>query len=197
MSAQRIFQSPPAYDSILSCLSQQMLVRVSQSSRLFSEAVASYSRRAFNINRHLSPWFDDPLEFRSLQARTGMLISGSNALQFLDRSYYPGSDLDLYLSSSYALEVGLWFMDKGWTFEPTDFQTEDFKELAKPAKLRALSRPDAINESYPFAGVATVFTFRKNGLQLQVVVAKVNRSPLECVLGFHSSKHVPSRLSSF
>lgn len=45
-------------------------------------------RVAFDINRCLSRFFTSPSAFRSLQARTGTLISGSIALQFLDRVRY-------------------------------------------------------------------------------------------------------------
>lgn len=183
---EKVFRSPPAYDEILSSLSPRSLVRVGQTCRLISAAVACYFPRAFSINRHLSPWFDDPIAFRSLQARTGMLISGSNALQFLDRSHYPGSDLDLYVSHWHSLEMGLWLVEQGWVFHPHKFQDEDLSKAADALTSRSLYlQRDPEGTSYYFAGVASVFTFWKGNLKLQLIAAK--HTPLECILGFHSS----------
>ncbi|KIJ42145.1 hypothetical protein M422DRAFT_171479, partial [Sphaerobolus stellatus SS14] len=53
--------------------------------------------RAFNINDFLKRFLKDPRKFRSLQTRTGALISGSQALQLLGRTRWPDSDLDLYI----------------------------------------------------------------------------------------------------
>ena len=49
------------------------------------------------INNHLSRFFPDPIVFRSLQARTANLVSGSNALQFSDRTSYEEADTDVYV----------------------------------------------------------------------------------------------------
>jgi hypothetical protein len=39
----------------------------------------------YNIEHHFGRYFDDPLSFRVLQAQTGTIVSGSNALQFFER----------------------------------------------------------------------------------------------------------------
>jgi hypothetical protein len=59
--------------------------------------VKDYFARAFNIEKRLSRYFDDPKSFRKLQAETLTVISGSTALQFFQRNFYPESDLDLYV----------------------------------------------------------------------------------------------------
>jgi hypothetical protein len=39
----------------------------------------------YNIEHHFGRYFDNPLSFRVLQAQTGTLVSGSNALQYFER----------------------------------------------------------------------------------------------------------------
>ncbi|KAG2078133.1 hypothetical protein BDR04DRAFT_935918, partial [Suillus decipiens] len=66
----------------------------------------------------LSRYFPDPLAFRFLQARTGLVISSSNALQFLDRRFYPESDLDLYAHPGHVYEALEWLVSVGYKFQP-------------------------------------------------------------------------------
>ncbi|EIW73751.1 hypothetical protein CONPUDRAFT_160756 [Coniophora puteana RWD-64-598 SS2] len=90
------FSRAPVYEAIFSCLSPRELIRVSRTCQVAHDAFQSFIHRAYNINRHLSRFLTDPISFQSLQARTGTLISGSNALQFLDRTRtpeYPGIGL--------------------------------------------------------------------------------------------------------
>ncbi|KAG8821510.1 hypothetical protein FRC17_009797, partial [Serendipita sp. 399] len=50
-------------------------------------AVKAWLPSAYNINKHLEPFFgslETTLRFRSVQAATGTIISGSQALQFFD-----------------------------------------------------------------------------------------------------------------
>lgn len=72
----------------------------SQANKQIHATVASHHNRAFRIDALLAPFFT-PLEIRNLrfwQARISMLISGSQALQFLNRRSYRDSDLDLRLN---------------------------------------------------------------------------------------------------
>lgn len=119
----------------------------------------SYSLRAFNINKHLSRFFDNPSEFRSLQARTATLVSGSNALQFLNRLAYSDSDLDLYTYRIHGLEVCNWLLQNGYTFQPQNRQQAQF-DVAYQATNFA-NGIGSFGDKYDLKGVAGVFTFVK------------------------------------
>ena len=81
-------------------------------------AVKDFERRAYNVNKHLARFFSDPLSFRSLIAKTRMVISGSFALQFFDRTRYPGSDLDLYAHRDDGVhEIGKFLLAEGYVFQ--------------------------------------------------------------------------------
>ncbi|KAM5530056.1 hypothetical protein V8D89_016280 [Ganoderma adspersum] len=62
-------------------------------------------------------------------AQTHTVISGSFALQFLDATYYPNSDLDLYiLPNDTLLVLGAYLLCQGYIYIPKEWQQEDFLE---------------------------------------------------------------------
>ncbi|KAH9948727.1 hypothetical protein B0H21DRAFT_844604 [Amylocystis lapponica] len=149
-------------------------------------AVKAYVVFAFSINRHLSRFFDDVPAFRTLQARTSTLISGSSAVQFFDRSYYPESDLDLYVHMRWRRELGEWFIEHGYRFVANTKQETSFDVAVADPRLFA---PE---DDYEMDGVASVFTFEKptlaapeSPLQVQLVIA--SHTPMEVILYFHST----------
>ncbi|EGO00169.1 hypothetical protein SERLA73DRAFT_107166 [Serpula lacrymans var. lacrymans S7.3] len=187
-----VFSRAPVYDLIFQALSPRSLIRTGRTCRVAKDAVYDFSVRAFNINRHLSRFFTNPLAFRSLQACTGTLISGSSAIQFLDRTFYPESDLDIYTHPGHAREVGLWLMEiEGYRFEHNSVQHADFKvELPDDWDGQERRVYSADNFNYCMKGVEAVYTFTKEQpggepLKVQLVDSKLN--PLEVILNFHST----------
>lgn len=199
-----VFTRPPVFDVIFRELSPASLIRTGRTCRVARDAVSNFHSRAFNINRHLSRFFSDPIAFRSLQARTGSLISGSSALQFLDRTFYPDSDLDIYVHSGpWALEVGQWLQSEGYIFIPNSLQSPEFNgsdwfrfeaERVAQETGREATEVDLFHiQHYRIRGVISVFSFEKQTgghsdkakLRVQIIVGK--HSPLSAILCFHSS----------
>lgn len=197
----------PIYDGIYSRLSPGARIRFGRTCRLAHKSVQDFHLRTYNVNRHLKRFVDDPIAFRNLQARLAMLISGSNALQFLDSTFYPSSDLDLYVWKDNIKEVGHWLMEhEGYTFVPSVFQNDDFdkahwmREQWGPSALRAALATasdvelDDVDEfhhqHYRFTGLHGVYSFAKNGpdglLTVQVIAG--TGGPLNTILTFHSSE---------
>ncbi|KAK7678096.1 hypothetical protein QCA50_018889 [Cerrena zonata] len=119
--------NPVIYDTIFDASSAEALIRLMRTCHTIRCSVKSYFMHAFNINRHLARYFTDPMAFRYLQACTGTLISGSTALQFFDRSFYPESDLDLYTPTSWRLNVGHFLVGDGYHFTPNPHQNTNFE----------------------------------------------------------------------
>jgi hypothetical protein len=195
-----VIENRTIFDSLFSFLSQASIFRFSWTCKSCRIAVISYMRRAFDIEKHLSQYFASPSGFRSLQARTGTLISGSSALQFMDRTVYPNSDLDIYVDRRYAREVGHWLMSDGYSFtqkrerrQSFDVAFEEFgmEPDVEINELHFLNPVDEVAETYPFRGISRVFNFSKstpNGTQdIQLITASL--TPLVIILYFHSSKH--------
>ena len=126
-----------------------------------------------------------------MQYRTGCVISGSFALQFLDRTFYPESDLDLYVESVYAQEVASWVeeeagmgyvrvessadsteYDEGWPFN----DGESDEELPPPVEIAPSSN---------VRHRVSTFVSGECGRKVQVISCN---SPIYAILEFHSSE---------
>lgn len=181
-----IMLNPVVYDAVFDACSAKSLVLLLRTCRTINESVKSYMRRAFNVDRLLSRYFKNPIAFRYLQACTGALISGSTALQLFDRSFYPESDLDVYVPTPWALRAGHFLLDEGYSFTPSTFQNANFEHaVSVPQVMDAAARYDT------FRGIAGVFTFEKeqsDGGKVRVQIMVAVRSPIEVILGFHSSR---------
>ncbi|KAJ3530464.1 hypothetical protein NM688_g7704 [Phlebia brevispora] len=166
---------------ILDACSPATLIRLALSCRDAAEIVKAYIRLRFNVDRLLIPFFSDVAAFRVLQAETGMLISGSTALQFFLRTTYAYSDLDLYVHRDHRVVVGRYLLDSGYTFVPNNHQNPDFLEAVSQNSI------DSVTGNYGrMYGVATVFTFQNAEFRTVQVILAVS-SPLAVVLLYHSS----------
>ncbi|KZT06468.1 uncharacterized protein LAESUDRAFT_725910, partial [Laetiporus sulphureus 93-53] len=167
-------------DVIFSCCSPATLLRIARTCCAAHISSHAYIRSTFRIDP--SRFFQNPLSFRSLQARTGTLIAGSTALQFFDRTSFPNSDLDLYVFMQHCREVGLWLLAEGYSYVQARSAHADFESA-----LGDLN--DAPVEVYNIPSVARVFTFSKSapdGKELKVQLIMVIGAPMAVVLGFHS-----------
>lgn len=162
-----------------------------------------FATRAYDIDRSLGHYFSDPPAFRKLMARTYLLISGSFALQFLDRTkVFPDSDLDLYIhhdiySSQYdenIREIGRWLDSEGYAYKAGPGQ-----EPTLEGEVQELEVIDAMYRRYGEGlAIADVFTFEKHSRgdvgedvvrKVQLVIpSSKHSSPLETILNFHSSE---------
>ncbi|KAJ3554377.1 hypothetical protein NM688_g3141 [Phlebia brevispora] len=130
-----------------------------------SEIVHTYIRSRYNPDQLLRPYFKDTIGFRNLQARTGILISGTAALQFYLRMQHSGSTLELHVRQSERETVEKWLLDAGYSLSP---HHEDH-ENSPGALLSELS------------GIARISVYRNNILMAVRVVTAIS-SPLEVVL---------------
>ena len=173
-------------DLILDSCSAKSLLLLLRTSHAIREIVIGYMKTTFNADRLLSRYFDNPLSFRQLQACTGTLISGSTALQFFNRTFYPESDLDIYVPRAWRYEVGQFLLQTGYKFVRYPSQHPTFESAVFETGV-STSTADYGN----FKGISGVFNFEKDGrhgekLKIQLMVAV--RSAIEPILHYHSSK---------
>ncbi|TCD68648.1 hypothetical protein EIP91_010303 [Steccherinum ochraceum] len=151
---EQIISNNVIHDCLFSYVTPLELFRLARTCRIAYGVVRFYVKRTFNVNRLLSRFFQDPVAFRSLQARTGMIFAGSIALQFFDRSFYPGSDLDVYLMREAMVEVTAWLVDVGYEFEPFPEQPpilqDAMKALMQNQAHEVMAGPGALAE-HPLA----------------------------------------------
>jgi hypothetical protein len=169
-------------------LSPANLLRFARCSRAIYHQVLSYIEHTFNIESLLSRFFSDPTSFRTLQARTHTLISGSTALQFFDRSHYVGSDLDLYTPVNHHLEVGHWLIREGYTYKPGKRQLPSFE-----AASLQINDKTGFFQYNCWRGVSGIFDFFltfPDGIEKKVQLIVSTLCPMEVILSFHSSKQL-------
>ncbi|KIM24573.1 hypothetical protein M408DRAFT_26868 [Serendipita vermifera MAFF 305830] len=162
-------------------------------------AVHGWLPSVYNVENHLAHFFDDPLSFRILQARTGTIVSGSNALQFFERSYYPNSDLDLYVPCRHTYHVAKWLVTNDYNPVFTEkqrniLQGTTFASLLEQISRRRISRyhgqPLPGEAEYGHSAMEDVFTFVHQSnpdLKVQMIVIDPRSTPIAAVLHFHST----------
>ncbi|TFK63310.1 hypothetical protein BDN72DRAFT_964018 [Pluteus cervinus] len=184
-------------------LSARQLVRFSQTDKFNYASVSDYSTYAFSITKTLGHYFtpDQITAFRILQAQTGAIISGSTALQFFDRTYYPESDLDLYVTDEDAEPLIDWIMGIGYNPQaPINRPGKDEPQSKCTAKGHIESCQCSVTigtftdpkfaEYGPLASeIVGVYTFLKTfgGRERKVQVVTAIDSPCEVMLRFHST----------
>ncbi|KIJ33308.1 hypothetical protein M422DRAFT_183470 [Sphaerobolus stellatus SS14] len=108
----------PIEDSFLRYMSPVQIYQFSLISRAAYHATQEYWSYVYDVNRILRRFFSDPIAFRSLQARTGTLISGSVAVQFFARTIWTDSDLDLYVPPESVTAVSKWLQKNSYSLFP-------------------------------------------------------------------------------
>ncbi|KAF9257708.1 hypothetical protein L218DRAFT_935572 [Marasmius fiardii PR-910] len=184
------------HEQIFHDLSADDLLNYELVDKTAREAVKSFYRNAFQIERVLLPYFG-PLEitiFRLLQYTTGLVISGSTALSFFTREVYDGSDLDLYVECTRSSLIFSFLISVGYKYEPrrtgSRHQPDTLEEAVHDMHLRTeddLSFISTMHESmtYDFPGIGDVVNFVKGGKKVQVIACTC--PPLIAILQFHST----------
>ncbi|KAJ3723376.1 hypothetical protein C8R42DRAFT_720496 [Lentinula raphanica] len=181
----------PVIEQIIAYLDVEDLLNMRLTCHTGDLYVTDLLRRAYTIKRILCPFFDSDeiCEFRELQANTGLVISGSAALQFFNREVYDTdtnkTDLDTYCFLSQAVTVANWLMSKDFRFRPRNDQLytfrDDWNRVRKPSTNSVVLHSD----DYPTRMFTAIWDFVRNDRVVQVIA--VRGSIMGAVLGFHST----------
>lgn len=157
------------------------------------DMVREYIRRRFSILNLLSCYFNwnDAMIFRALMASTGMLISGSTALQFFDRTVYTESDLDLYLDNGAVTEVSNWLISVGYRYVPSNEHiTLSLSEMVARHSNYEPTISDAVipMTSHSYLGCSMILDFVNDGRKRKIQLVTADVCPAQLIIGFHSSK---------
>ncbi|KAF8701058.1 hypothetical protein AX14_000591 [Amanita brunnescens Koide BX004] len=143
-----------------------------------SAYVRGYWHSAFNLPQllhHFIPHESVPA-FRTLLQTTGGIISGSVALQYLDRRTFQPADLDIYIVQDKWTEVIEWLLCHGLV-----------SVNAEDSELEGSEEVDVAEGYTGWSDIESVVDFNNKQTARTVQVISTKRNPVYAVLQFHSS----------
>ena len=104
----------PTQTMILSYLSVADVINLTLTCKGFNQVQPTLMTTAYNINRLLGKFFDDPLEFRSLQGQCGAIITGRHIRGWFDRSAEVPRTLMMYVAQEQSEQMIEYIKNKGY-----------------------------------------------------------------------------------
>ncbi|HEV7736636.1 MAG TPA: hypothetical protein VGO47_04595 [Chlamydiales bacterium] len=178
---------------ILRYLSPKDIANLKKVDRKINSFITVYEKYAYSPNKLLKRYFNDPLQFRAMQAATGTLVSGSQALKLMGRFGWEPGDLDLYVWRTQTWQVCEWLVCNGYTFQcrTSNLQDDTYMENEMDTAVDVESTLDRAITASP-SHIADIYFFESQlpnnseVRRIQVIVPK--QSPISTILKFHSSK---------
>ncbi|TFK61197.1 hypothetical protein BDN72DRAFT_904317 [Pluteus cervinus] len=124
-------------DDILSLMAEGFtvgdLLRLSRTNRHNRSFVIDYMKANYSVVKHLSGFFPGSMyeDFRELQARIGLVIFGSSALNFFTRTEDRSSALDVMIPLIFWGQLASWLQQNGYLMveavhrRPVDMDEDD------------------------------------------------------------------------
>ncbi|EJD51290.1 hypothetical protein AURDEDRAFT_121153 [Auricularia subglabra TFB-10046 SS5] len=209
-----IFNSPPVSSILFSyCMGTTSPARLARVHGGARSAFQDYMTRSWH--KRLLRYVPDPRAFRSLQARTGFLVSGSQPLQiFMGEDYGVSSDVDIYPWPGTEREIGNWLIEHGYRFvhsgraESFAAAMDEVERVGWDSVSVDFHSPEHMNQYSGCGSIAGLLVFEKDipdltgtrssddavdepqeprpaVVQVQLVVSKI--SPVATILDFHST----------
>ncbi|KAF6745502.1 hypothetical protein DFP72DRAFT_824352 [Ephemerocybe angulata] len=169
-------------------------VSLASASSLLKEITDIYKDTAWKIDDFFSMWFNTSLEFRCMLAFTGAIVSGSQAIRFLDRMEpAASSDLDILTRVGGVLSLVNYLEGQGYhRVEKKPGRKEDYPLLAD---IFALSSTAQFCKGGGKNGILEIFDFKKRLFRairgvdrLKVQISVVAQNPIHHMLfSYHST----------
>ncbi|KAF8333776.1 hypothetical protein F5887DRAFT_921751 [Amanita rubescens] len=144
-------------------------------SRRMKELKDQYCRSIFSLSKVVTPFLEtdsDMLKFENLMKKTNAVISGSTALQFFDRTFYPNADLDLYFESKHLDAWKAQVIAFGYVRVPKDEKKPTIED----------------DGGYPgFAEIETLETFSHKVTKKVIQLMATKALPIRAILDYHST----------
>jgi hypothetical protein len=127
---QRLLTIDAIVDMIFSFSAPRTIISLSKTCHAVEPIAASYFRVAYNPECFLRQFLPDPpvaRAFRTLQAKTGVIIFGKAACNFLARAPFTETAMSLYVDGSYASQVKDFLTNAGYDVETHEGKFVFFK----------------------------------------------------------------------
>lgn len=186
----QLFLTYPIFDRICTYLQPRELVRLRRTTKELSGFFESLFGSQWNINRPLTRFVSDPVAFRSGLFVHNAVISGSFALQFLDRVVWEESDLDIFDEfGPGAARIGE-DSTKSENYEIQAPQPWDHLYGREPDIEEVhIHAPEENHQANTCVYVRTCIRTPKDQKQrkIQLIVSRRHKSPLSVIFGFYTT----------
>ncbi|KAK7032072.1 hypothetical protein VNI00_013441 [Paramarasmius palmivorus] len=185
------------------------LARLKRVSRFVRSLVLIYEGSVFTLHRLYGSFFPASVieRFRVLLLSTRALVSGSAVVQFLSRSTFEPSDLDVFVNHVHVLVVGTFLQEVGYRFVPlttvvrdgvkvSEQQDPDFEVAVRAEFCHSIPNTGDVADRYELTTIGGVFNFVKDGgSKVQVVSARTE--PVEAILALVMNIATATEVISF
>jgi hypothetical protein len=185
------------FENIFSFCTPRDVVCIRHLSKTMRTFVDQFHRHRYYLafNNYLQRFFQDPIAFRSLQARTGTLISGTTPVEFIDGFNNPFPKLEIFVHPGHVREVALWLISVE-RYEYVPEQAKDMDRFTDDIYWDKLVPWETGDEFFimPFRVTRhgendDVYHFSKfrMGEVVQIVLTASELVPIQSVMSLHSS----------
>lgn len=165
------------WEHVLDNMSINDILRLSRTCRLMRNIVEGYWRVAFNFSLLMQPFIrhETLYCFRKILQTTGGIISGSTALQYLDRARYENSDLDIFVNHSKCGILSEWLLNEGMrrvknTLQPTSHNVHDGDDYSPLGEMHHVEE----------------YEVTQSDAARRIHLIATRKEPVLAVLNFHS-----------
>lgn len=176
-------------DAFFSTWPLDSIIRLSASSFRVQSAFKAYKRAVWDPDLFFARWFSRPLSFREVLGECGAIVSGSQALQFFDRTVYDDSDLDIFMQLDRFTLMHRWLSSAGYkmTGMREQYQIEQRVRFLREAEERGEKSRSVLRAVFSYSRHDGLFGMTRTRV-IQVVI--VESDPVEFILSdFHTSEH--------
>ncbi|PPQ83057.1 hypothetical protein CVT26_011788 [Gymnopilus dilepis] len=166
------------------------LFAVARTSKLIHCLYRIYSKSVWDPDTHYGRWFHDVAYFKELLHHTGAVVSGSFALQFFGRLYYPSSDMDIFLRAAGADDFCSWLREEGYYCSADRYEYGELAGGESTHYTKAVANKTSFHDPllgvYAFKKDITSLSGKGETLCIQIIVVDVD--PVQHILfDFHST----------
>ena len=129
---------------VLSFCSIEQLLALQSASWITRCLARFYTGRVWNFESRFSLWFSDPRIFQNMLYQCHGVVSGSQALQFFDRTYYPDSDMDIYVHHSQVAKLSSWVIREGYALQSGSARQDIVQIYLAASRARGHARSTSI-----------------------------------------------------
>ncbi|KAJ7018548.1 hypothetical protein C8F04DRAFT_896664, partial [Mycena alexandri] len=175
---------------IMSFWSLQDIIALEAASVVLHNIIEYYKSRVWNPDIFFRPWFiDNPRQFREILRDCGAVVSGSQITQFLDRSRYPGSDMDVFLRVGGLPQMGRWLQGQGYNYTSHSRTYQSFRQSVLRMSNKVIT--ERSSGDYPVKGVFNYHRFVASPTTIfiqKIQLVTVDLNPIHHILfDFHST----------